>query len=189
MRTVSDLTEPVGCIDENMRAVMIRLLRRKNDRAQIVEEAFLKYINACRNFCGVSEQRAMSVQHGGTKIPHDRMLVWQDMFGIQRLFIERQALRFEYLLRDGVFNLDTWISLNSITERLDKEWSEKEEMELKESSTTYNEVSREIKERQSRLNASALRGPGKTLQQDAKYRNARLALAKEIERLDKNLSR
>jgi hypothetical protein len=111
------------------------------------------------------------------------------MFGIQRLFIDRQALRFDHLLRGGIFNPDTWTSLNSITERLDKEWSEREETELKEGSTIYNDVSREIRERQSRLNASTLRGPGKTLQQDSKYQSARLALAKEIAKLDKKLSK
>jgi hypothetical protein len=167
---------------------MIRFLRRAKSRSEIVEEAFKKYMNACRELWTVSEQRAMSAQQVDMNLPPDRILVWQDMFGIQRLFIERQALRFEYLLGSGVFDLDTWTSLNGITERLDKEWSEKEETHLKESSAIYNNVFREIRERQSRLNSSATRGPGEILQQDSKYRDARIALARKIEKLDKKLS-
>lgn len=165
---------------------MIGFFNRKKSHAQTLEEAFTRYMEACRKFWRVSERRAMSQQEDD--VPADRMLVWQDMFAIQNLFIDRQALRFEYLLRGGVFNLDSWASLNSITERLDKEWSEREETELLTSNTIYNNVSREIRERQSRLDASKLRGPGKTLQQDSKYRDARAALAEMIRKLDKQLS-
>ena len=102
--------------------------------------------------------------------------------------MERQRLRFEYLLRVGTFETGFWGELDNITQRLDKEWSGDEETSLIAIDAVYRDLLVEIEDLVPRMNGAELDTPITALQQNAQYREARELMADEVQRLNKLLS-
>ncbi len=102
--------------------------------------------------------------------------------------MERQRLRFEYLLRGGTFATGFWGELDNITQRLDKEWSGDEETSLRSIDAAYRDLLVEIEDLVPKMNGAELDAPIKALQQNAQYREARELIADEVQRLNKLLS-
>ena len=121
------------------------------------------------------------------KVVPDRKLAWQNAFRLQRLLIERQILRLQYLYEGGVFCNGLWKSLTSIEKRLDQEWSEDEEATLKEGKPIYDNVSREIQDCRLRFDPAALVDAARVLERDVKYRDARLAHVERMKKLREQL--
>ena len=107
---------------------------------------------------------------------------------LQTLWLERQRLRFEYLLRGGTFETGFWGDLDNITQRLDKEWSGDEETSLLAIDAAYRDLSVEIEDLVPKMNGAELDTPIKALQQNAQYREARELVADEVQRLNKLMS-
>jgi hypothetical protein len=159
---------------------MIRYFTTKS-RANIVHDVFRKYVESYRQYLKIAERRAV-------ELSPDRALAWQNVFRLQHLLKERQALRFEYLFGRDKFDRVTLRSLSSITARLDNGWSEAEEAELKENLLIYREISQEIEDIQSKWDSNALGDSSRVVDQDLKYCDARQALADRTRKLGARLA-
>lgn len=149
-------------------------------RATVVRDTYTKYVESYRKYLKAAERRAI-------ELSPERKVAWQTVFRLQRLLNERQASRFEYLFGRGKFDDVTWKSLSSITERLDKGWSEAEEAELKENVSSYRDASLEIAEIQSNWDSNVLGGSSRIVDQDQQYSAARRALAERTRKLQARL--
>jgi phenylpropionate dioxygenase-like ring-hydroxylating dioxygenase large terminal subunit len=162
---------------------MIRYFNSKTKtRATVVHDVFSKYLESTREFWKTTQRRAM-------KGSRDWNPALQRAFRLQQVLIDRQALRFGYLLAGDALDSAGLRSLNDITVRLDQGWSEAEEARLIESNPTYEEVVREIKDIQSNWDPNILAEPLQELQRDEKYHAARRALADKVQELEDQLRR
>jgi hypothetical protein len=154
----------------------------KSSRATVVQDVFRRYLECTREFWKVAQRSALKGSPAW-KLP------LQKAFRLQHVLIDRQALRFGYLLAGNTFDFAGLKSLNDITERLDQRWSEVEEVGLIGSNSFYRDVIQEIKDIQSSWDAKALAEPLQELQKDLKYCDARRALADKVQELDEHLRR
>jgi hypothetical protein len=150
------------------------------NRATVVHDTYKKSVESYRQYLKIAERRAI-------ELSPERKLAWQTVFRLQRLLNERQASRFEYLFGRGKFDGVTWKSLSSITERLDKGWSEAEEADLKENVSSYRDASREIEDLQSNWDSNVLGDSSRVVDQDLQYSAARRALAERTRKLQARL--
>jgi hypothetical protein len=162
--------------------MMVRYFKGTKNRAIIIHETVLKYIESYMKFLEVAEQRA------ALKLSPDRNLAWQNAFRLQRLLQKQLAPRFEYLFGRGTFGNAPWESLDSIFERLNQGWSQAEEAELKGNAASYAETSREIEDIQSKWDPNLIADPDGALQQDYIFRNAQMALSESSKKLRVQLS-
>jgi len=159
---------------------MLRFFTKKS-RATVVQEVFRKYVESYRQYLKIAARRAI-------ELSPDRELAWQNVFRLQHLLKEREALRFEYLFGRDKFDGVTLSSLSNIAARLDNGWSEPEEAELKESLSIYGSISREIEDIQSKWDSNALGDSSRVVDQDMKYCDARRALADRTRKLEAQLA-
>lgn len=104
----------------------------------------------------------------------------RNVFRLQTLFNQREALRFEYLIRNSSAEIAACRSLSCINERLLKGWSDGDEVTLKEGNSEYLGALREISTLEGKTDSPALDEPFRALTQNASYRDARLAFARRI---------
>ena len=145
-------------------------------RANIVYDTFIKWVNSYQDFLRIAERRALKVSPAYKQ-------AWQNAFSLQRLLKRRQSLRFKYLFAGGKLDFATIKSLDSITERLDKGWTEVEETDLRQCMAAYRDDSRAIEDIQSKWDPHALDDARQLLENDSQYREARLALSERAQKL------
>jgi hypothetical protein len=134
-----------------------------------------------RKFWALTEQAAL-------KVSRDRRQEMHTAFKLQSVFLERSSQRFKYLFSIGGFNPANQRSLSSVDARINAEWSESEETDLKSKSRSYKDVEREIDNLKGKLNSFELDDVFQALQQDRTYRAARVALADRVQELEARLS-
>jgi hypothetical protein len=155
-----------------------------SDRAQLrlslVEKVFKEYLQVTRAFWEEAERRARkTLPEWGPAL--------EDAFALQRVLIDSQALRFGHLITTGELS-DPRLSLNNITERLDKEWSDADEKSLIDANPFYREIVQHQKTISSRWKPNAVsRSSFETLQLDPKYTKAREAVADKVSELSDRL--
>ena len=149
----------------------------------IVRDTLREYMQACSEFWKAFQRCTIAI-----KCSERQRQVLQTHIRLQTLWLERQRLRFEYLLRGGTFETGFWGDLDNITQRLDKEWSGDEETSLLAIDAAYRDLSVEIEDLVPKMNGAELDTPIKALQQNAQYREARELMADEVQRLNKLLS-
>jgi hypothetical protein len=159
---------------------MLRYFTKKNP-ATVVQEVFREYVESYRQYLKIAERRAI-------ELSPDRKLAWQNVFRLQNLLKERQALRFEYLFGRDKFDGVNLRSLSSIAARLDNGWSEADEAELKENLSAYRGISQEIEDIQSKWDSNALGDSSRVVDQDLKYCDALRALADRTRKLEARLA-
>jgi|ERR1022692_293040 hypothetical protein len=135
-------------------------------RLSLVERVFREYLQITRAFWKEAESRAKKT------LPHWRPALADG-------FAQQQIL--------GEFS-DPRLSLNDITERLDKGWSDVDEKSLIAANPVYREIIQQQKTISSRWKPDAVRQSSlKTLQLDPKYAKAREALADRVSELSDRL--
>lgn len=110
----------------------------------------------------------------------------------QQLLIHRQEMRFEHVFSRGEFDTGVWNSLSSITDRLDKNWSDMDECSALTNNSTYKDLTTELSEAEksrASMDKDLLDGPLRTVQQHAEYRSARQAIYEKVHELDKRLGK
>lgn len=108
----------------------------------------------------------------------------------QKLYIQRQRLRFEHLFASGELERGVWNSLSSITNRLDKTWSNMDEQDLLSGNSAYSNVTGEIAELEhsrDSMDKDLLDRPLQALQQQSVYRTARQAIHDKVHELNRRL--
>jgi hypothetical protein len=151
------------------------------NRATIVRDAYREYLEWAKSLLTLAEKWSSE------EWP-DRRRELQNVFGLQILYNQREALRFEYLLESTAPDIVTWKSLSRINERLTKDWSEAEETGLKENNSTYKDVLQGIVDLEGKTDSPALDQPFQALTRNANYRDARQTFAKKIQQLNEKLS-
>jgi hypothetical protein len=152
-------------------------------RFVIVRNTFREYMQSCSGFWKAFQRCTIAI-----KSSERQRQVLQTHLRLQTLWLERQRLRFEYLLHGGTFETGFWGELDNITQRLDKEWSGDEESSLLAIDAAYRDLLVEIEDLVPKMNGAELDTPIKALQQNAQYREARELMADEVQRLNKLLS-
>jgi len=147
---------------------------------KLVDDVFRKYLKSTRGFWRVAQRRAVK------QAPNARPLLLK-AFRLQLVLIDHQAMRFGYLLEGDTPDWRAFKTLNSITDRLNKGWSEVEETSLLSRNSFYREIVEEMKTLQSELDSKALGAPLRELQSDANYLDARRSLAERVQVLDDQL--
>jgi hypothetical protein len=110
----------------------------------------------------------------------------------QQLLIHRQEIRFEYVFSLGDFDTGVWNSLSSITDRLDKNWSDIDESSAISNNSAYKNLTTQLSEAEksrASMDKDLLDGPLRTVQQHAEYRSARQAIYEKVHELDKRLGK
>jgi hypothetical protein len=159
---------------------MIGYFREKN-RAGTIRRIFRKYVNSYREYLKTAEQRSF-------ELAPERKRAWQNVFRLQHLLNDCQALRFEYLSQRAKMDWDALRSLSSISDRLEKEWKKEEEEALLEINSTYKNFVEEIADIQSKWNPNALGSSSRVVDQDQIYCDARQALAERTQKLEAQLA-
>ena len=156
---------------------MFRYFMGTKSHATVAYDTFAKWVDSYLEFLKIAERRALKVSPGHRQ-------AWQNAFNLQRLLKRRQSLRFKYLFAGGKLDFATFKSLDRIAERLDKEWTELEEADLRERNAAYRDDSRAIEDIQSKWDPHALDDARQLLENDSKYRDARRALAERSRKLE-----
>src|SRR5882757_2468568 len=156
---------------------MFRYFMSTKSRANIAYDTFIKWANSYQEFLRIAERRALKVSPAHKQ-------AWQIAFSLQRLLKRRQSSRFEYLFARDKLDIVTFKSLDSIAERLDKGWTEAEEADLRERMAAYRDNSWAIEDIQSKWDPHALDDARQLLENDSKYREARLALSERARKLE-----
>jgi hypothetical protein len=160
---------------------MIPHSKQIESQATIVRKTYREYLEWAKSLLMLAERCS-------TEEWPDRRLALQKVFRLQVLYNEREALRFEYLIKGDAPDIVTRKSLTGINERLIKEWTEVEEVGLRESNSTYGDVLRGISELEGKTDSPALDEPFQTLTKNSSYRDARLAFANRIQKLNEQLN-
>jgi hypothetical protein len=148
-----------------------------------VRTAFREYLESQRQFMKAAD----TCSHRGWP---DRGAVLHNTWQCQRLYIRRQELRFEYLLRGGGFEIGVWNSLTKICCRLDENWSDIDERGALDNDSAYKDLAiaiAETEQTRASMDKNLLDGPMRTMQQHAEYRAARQAIYEKVHELDKRL--
>jgi hypothetical protein len=148
-----------------------------------VRTAFREYLESQRQFIKAADTCS---HRGWPDCGAPLYNTWQ----CQRLYIRRQELRFEYLLRRGEFEIGTWNSLTKICNRLDENWSNIDERGALDNDSAYKDLAVAIAETEqirASMDKNLLDGPMRTMQQHAEYRAARQAIYEKVHELDKCL--
>jgi len=159
---------------------MINFLKRTKDKATIVREIFLKYLEATRDFTVAAERCSIRVSPG-------QEVALRKTFGLQLLFNGRDALRFEYLLRGDASDILNMKSLYAMSDRLRQGWKEVEEAGLRENNPIYVDVVRQIELIEGNLDSAELEEPLNAVKADFGYREARRVIAEKIQKFHKQL--
>jgi hypothetical protein len=147
-----------------------------NRQAAVAYDTFIKWVDSYLEFLKIAERRAL-------KVTPAHKHAWQNAFTLQRLLKRRQSFRFKYLFACGKIDMASFASLDSIAKRLDEEWTGAEEADLRDHMSAYRDDSRAIEDMHSKWNPHALDDARQLLEDDSKYREARLALSEGARKL------
>jgi hypothetical protein len=152
----------------------------RQNRAKVVREAYREYLEWAKSLLTLAETCSI------TESP-DQEPVLRNVFRLQILYNEREALRFEYFLRNCTSEVADFRSLSDISKRLLKDWNDHDEDGIKSGNSNYTTVLQGIVELEGKTDSPSLDKPFQALTQNPNYRNARLAFAKRIEELNEKL--
>jgi hypothetical protein len=149
-------------------------------RRSLVESVFKEYIQVTRDFWKAAERAAKKA-----------LLEWgptlKDAFAQQRIFVDRQALRFGHLISTDELAYPQ-LSLNDITERLDAKWLDPEETSLIAQNPYYLEIVQQLQIIAARRSATEIgRSSLMTLQADPTYARLREQVAHRVSELSDRL--
>jgi hypothetical protein len=153
-----------------------------SERAALACVVFNRYVQIRRDFWETTVNRLRSIADHQPES-------WQNAFRLQELLVARQALRFDYLFGAKKFKRSTCKSLDRISDRLEKDWSEHEEVALIAFEPSYRDICNEIKSIQAKWDSNALDEVIRALEQDFRYREARVTLSEEVRKLQSDLRR
>jgi hypothetical protein len=145
-----------------------------------VRESYREYLEWAKSLLTLAETCSI------TESP-DQEPVLRNVFRLQILYIDREALRFEYFLRNCTSAVADFRSLSDISKRLLKDWSDLDEDGIKSGNSNYRAVLQGIVELEGKTDSPYLDKPFQALTQNPNYRNARSAFAKRIEELNEKL--
>ena len=160
-------------------------VKADSDPPSVIRSAMSEYLESQRQFIRSAETCS---QRGWP----DRGAVLYYTWKCQQLLIHRQEMRFEHVFSRGEFDTGVWNSLSSITDRLDKNWSDIDECSALTNNSTYKDLTTELSEAEksrASMDKDLLDGPLRTVQQHAEYRSARQAIYEKVHELDKRLGK
>ncbi len=152
----------------------------RQNRGKVVREAYREYLEWAKSLLTLAETCSI------TESP-DQAPALRNVFKLQILYNEREALRFEYFLRNCTSEVADFRSLSDISKRLLKDWSDHDEDGIKSGNSNYTTVLQGIVELEGKTDSPSLDKPFQALTQNPNYRDARLAFAKRIEELNEKL--
>ena len=158
--------------------MMVHHSKHVESQSTVVRKAFREYWEFTKSLLTLAETLS-------TKEWPDRKLVLQNAFKLQRLYIDREPLRFEYLLGGAEPDIVFWSSFSRIWDRLVKDWHENEEADLKKSNAIYGDLFRKIEDLQRALDTAALDEPFRWLSTNSIYCEARRVVAEKVQELKK----
>jgi hypothetical protein len=162
--------------------MLIQYLMGLRSRETMVCDTFRESQASYLEFRDVAQQCAL-------RVSPDYKLAWQNVLKLQRLVKERQTMRFTYLLQTRDLDCSLFETLDGIAERLDAGWSEAEEIAVQECNAHYGGISLKIADIRSKWNPHALDESFQILEQDPKYRAARLALSDRAQEFAERMKR
>jgi hypothetical protein len=160
-------------------------VKAASDPPSVIRSAMSEYLESQRQFMRTAETCS---QRGWP----DRGAVLYYTWKCQQLYIHRQEMRFEHVFSRGEFETGVWNSLTSITDRLDKNWSDIDERSALSNNSAYKDLTTAISEAEhsrASMDKDLREGPIQTLQQHAEYRTARQAIYEKVHELDKRLAK
>jgi hypothetical protein len=150
------------------------------NRTQVVSKAYREYLEWAKSLLTLAATCSF------TQSPEQESEL-RNIFRLQILYTEREALRFEFLLKNCTSEITKCRSLSAIYERLLKDWRSLDDDGLTSGNSNYMTVLQGIAELEGKTDSQALDKPFQALTQNPQYRNARAAFAKRIEELNKSL--
>lgn len=151
-------------------------------RAVAVREIFRRYIDAKRDFLTITARCYL-------KGWPDRKSAVQAWSALCALVIEQEVLRFDYLISGARLDAAVWKSLESILNRISKDWKECDERELAAQSSAYQDVLKQLAAAESIVDKPALHGPFSGAKGDPEWLNAIHAFDKRRSDLDDQLGK
>jgi hypothetical protein len=149
-------------------------------RALLVRSIFRRYMDARQEFSTALERCA-------TKGWPDRRTAARNSRALQALFRAQLAMRLESLLASKGSDdpmWDTFISTDKIHERLQEQWTEREDAEFRSRDTAYASLLTEIADAQLLINPEALDEPFRMAKRDPELRIAAARLDEVVRELD-----
>jgi hypothetical protein len=150
-------------------------------RTELVSKAYREYLEWAKSLLTLAA--TCSIKQSPEQEPELR-----NVFRLQILYSDREALRFEYLLRACTSEITKCKSLSDINTRLLKDWRGSDEDGITPGNSNYVTVLQGISELEGKTDTPALDKPFQALTQNPQYQKARAALAKRIEELNKALT-
>ena len=150
------------------------------NRTKLVREAYREYLEWAKSLLVLAETSSVTESH-------DSEHALRNVFRLQILYNEREALRFEYVLRNCPSEVADCRSLSDIGMRLLKDWSDNDESGIKSGNSNYKTVLLGIEELEGKTDSPSLDRPFQALTQNPNYRKARLAFAERIKKLNERL--
>lgn len=153
------------------------------DHPTAIRNAFREYSDSQRQFMKVAD---VCSQRGWP----DRGAALYCTWKCQQLYIRREELRFEHLFALGEFESGAWNTLSSITDRLNKRWSDVDEGGVLSGNPSYKDVTTKIADMEksrASMDGDLLDGPLRELQQHSEYRAARQAIYEKVHELNRRL--
>jgi hypothetical protein len=159
-------------------------MSKTSDRALVVRTAVRQYLQSMKVFLMLAERCSL-------KGWPDRKIAVHNTFRLQLLFHERDAIRFEHLIKGHPPEGASWQSFSSISnifKRLNEAWEDVDEVAIKMDNPAYIDILTEIERRQASMDPAALDGPLRDLQEASEYRAARQAIAETLREIDDQLA-
>jgi hypothetical protein len=150
------------------------------DQVKEIRAAYAEYTKSKRDFLAIAEQCSF-------KGWPDRKQALKKCWRLQHLLNELDALRFEYLMDANLLEVTAHRTLQSIFERLERNWSADEEEALKGASQVYRELLREVAELQAGHDPEVTDEPLRAVQSDSEYIRARRVIYEKVHEIDKRL--
>jgi hypothetical protein len=110
------------------------------------------------------------------------------VFRLQALYIEREALRFDYVFSKGAVAEATFNSLSRIHERLGTNWTDADEIGLGGQTPAYQGIATEIAQLLASWDVNCVDGPLRDVKRDAEYLAAEKSLGIRTRELNALLS-
>ena len=161
--------------------MLIQSLLGLRTRHALVRDTYLKDMKSIREFMKLFEQRAILMSP-------DQEPVLRNCFRLQNLLIDQRLIRFKFLLKSMSLDCAIFKTLDELDQRLDKDWNAAEEGDLEKGNSHYSGLCQEIADIRSKWDAESLAAPLEAVEQDSRYRAARLAMADRVQELQKRIA-
>ena len=122
------------------------------------------------------------------EVSPDQKSLLLNCFRLQNLLIDQRSIRFRFLLKSKSLDCAVFNSLDELDQRLDKNWNAAEQEVLNKSNSHYTGICQEIADIWSKWDAESLTAPLKAVEQDPRYRAARLAIADRTRELQRRIA-